>query len=130
MNPPLPAVCDWCDNPPVVSHPELGNLCRGCLTGPDTRDDDGDDGDGHHYQLRHEPFLAACFAARSAAEALERLRGYLDTNTARHKYGPVIDAAIHDGTADILIEQGVCVPLGGDENVQLTCCFCDDLTLE
>lgn len=124
MNPPGPGVCDWCDNPPVVSTPELGNLCRACLAG----DPDGE-GDGAHYQLRHEPFLTVCFAAPVAQAALDRLGAYLEANApagkANTSYQQIIVDSIHDGTAGLLIDQGVCVPLGGAGNVQLTYCYCD-----
>lgn len=116
MTPRPGTVCDWCDHLAVVSNPEMGNLCRGCLAGGD---------DGHHYQLRHEPLLSACFAVPSARLALERLRVYLAANTTVTDHGSVLDAAISDGTAEVFIEQGVCVPVRGDENVQLTTCFCD-----
>lgn len=122
-----PVVCDWCDRDAAVTHPRLGNLCRACLTGVAAdSDDDGDE----HYQLRHEPFLQVCFRAAGAAYALEHLARHLAANApdgkAARAYRQIIGDAIHDGTAHLLIEQGLCVPLGGDENVQLTLCYCDD----
>lgn len=118
--------CDWCDSPAAVSNAMLGNLCRSCLAGEPSPGEAGG-----HYQLRHEPYLAVCFSALSAAAALERLAGYLEVNApagmVKTSYQAVIADSVHDGTGDLLIDQGVCVPLGGAENVQMTTCYCDDL---